>query len=191
MEAVVDGHANIKTVPITGEHLAMNLGACALVAMHLGMSEDVYMKQIDTLQNPESTMKQYQFGGATLLDDSYNANPAGFLGALDTLALFPSNRKRIVITRGMLELGDQSDDLHEKIGGAVAYRADELVIVSKDSEQALRKGVGDKFQTEIKVITEPERLLEYLLSLKKTNSVILLENKLLAGVYDKIIKLVD
>ncbi|MBU0596921.1 UDP-N-acetylmuramoyl-tripeptide--D-alanyl-D-alanine ligase [Patescibacteria group bacterium] len=188
VEVTIDGEVNTKIVPITGEHLVMNLGACSLVAMHLDMKEELYMGQMVTIKNPENTMKQYIFGKATIIDDSYNANPAGFLGALETLALFPSYKRRIVITRGMLELGEESYTLHEKIGGAIAYRADELVIISKDSEEPLRNGVGNKFNTTIQVITEPEKLLEYLLEHRKTDCVILLENKLLAGVYDSIIK---
>ncbi len=54
--------------------------------------------------------------GATLLDDTYNANAASMLAALDTLAQLPVKGRRIAVLGDMLELGDQSPDDHALVG---------------------------------------------------------------------------
>ncbi|MFA7315171.1 MAG: hypothetical protein WC025_04605, partial [Candidatus Magasanikbacteria bacterium] len=85
-------------------------------------------------------------------------------------------KKRIVITRGMLELGDQSDEQHEKIGEEIAYSCDELVIITPDFVDAFKKGISAKYHINVQCIFDQEKLLEYIKTLKTQDCVILLEN---------------
>jgi len=77
-------------------------------------------------------------GGVTLIDDAYNANPASFKAALDTLVTLPANR-RFVIAGGMLELGAQSEAWHRELGADLAIRG--LNGISLVGE--LAKTIGD------------------------------------------------
>ncbi|PIT86952.1 MAG: hypothetical protein COU33_00305, partial [Candidatus Magasanikbacteria bacterium CG10_big_fil_rev_8_21_14_0_10_43_6] len=86
--------------------------------------------------------------------------------------------KRIVITRGMLELANQSVDIHEQIGGEIAFVADTLVIITEDSYTDLARGVGDKYQTEILLLKDHAALLSYIQTLQEQPVVILLENRM-------------
>jgi len=87
------------------------------------------------------------------------------------------DKKRIVVTRGIPELGNSSHEIHIKIGGEIAYIADELIIIDKDNAAALIEGAGSKFNMNIKFIEQPKELLELIKSYKNTSSVILLENR--------------
>ncbi len=70
--------------------------------------------------------------GATLLDDTYNANAASMLAALDTLALLPVEGRRIAVLGDMLELGDESPRDHHRVGRAAAT-ADILIAIGQDA----------------------------------------------------------
>ena len=50
----------------------------------------------------------------TVLDDAYNSNPAGAEAALEVLSAMPA-QKRIVVTPGMIELGDFQAEANESL----------------------------------------------------------------------------
>ncbi len=163
---------------LQGEHNVYNLSACILVAMKCGMLRDEIVNRAEKLKNPERSLRVYDYGDTTIIDDSYNSNPDGFKAALQLLTKYPTNRKRIVITRGMLELGEKSDELHEKIGGEISFVADELIIITPDFIEPLRRGIVEKYRTMIHIKTDVNDLLMYMKSLKETDAVILIENRI-------------
>lgn len=170
---------------ILGDHNALNLGACILAADKLGMTKEEIKTSIENLTRITDLIK---YGECTIINDSYNSNPTGFKAALNFLNAFPSDSKRIVITRGMLELGERSDELHEIIGGEISFVADELVIIKPDFVKPLKKGVVDKYKLDIKEIFDPIKLLEYIKNIKNEKCVILLENKIFSNVMEEILK---
>ncbi len=161
-----------------GAHSCMNLAPCILAAEFLGLSDLEIERQVKTLVPPEAPLHVQSYGQSLIIDDSYNSNPNGFKSALDYLSTFPSHRRRIVVTRGMLELGEKSQEIHEKIGGEITFVADELILISRDFEAPLRRGVGTKYRTKIVLKYKPEELLEYLRTFKDSGAVILVENRI-------------
>lgn len=171
---------------VIGQHNAMNIAPCVMVSKQLGMENNVIIEQVKKLVLPEGTLQKFQYGRSVILDDSYNANPDGFVAALKVLDDFDASWRKIVITRGMLELGDRSEKLHESVGKEISKHADELVIISNDSEAQLRKGVGD--ETRVLSIFEKTELLEYLKKLKDIRAVVLLENRMPVGMIEELKK---
>lgn len=67
-------------------------------------------------------MKMTQLSnGIHLIDDTYNANPASMTQALKTLVLTAKEKTAIAILGDMLELGQDSDQLHRDMGNLVAH----------------------------------------------------------------------
>ncbi len=185
-KSIVYGVEYDMSIPVVGAHNAWNFAAAGLVAGYLGLSYQEINNKAQTLTLPSMTLEQTQYGNCTVINDSYNSNPDGFKAALHLLSSFSSARKKIVITRGMVELGDKSDEIHEDVAGEIDFIADVLVIISEDFSESLQKGVVGKYRTDILLRYESENLLKYVKSLKDTDSVILIENRIPALVYKEI-----
>ncbi len=184
IRATATAHGEERTIeaPVVGRHNAYNIVPAALLAHALGMTKDAIDKRIATLPNGHGSLKEHRYGNAIVLDDSANSNPDGFKAALDVLNTYPSNKKRIVITRGMGELGEQSNELHEQIGGEISFVADELVIITPDFVDAISAGVVGKYKTDIRKIFGHADLVRYIESQKDEEVVILLESRMPSAV---------
>jgi UDP-N-acetylmuramoyl-tripeptide--D-alanyl-D-alanine ligase len=75
-------------------------------------------------------------GGWTILDDTYNASPDTVVAALDLLADLPG--RHVAVLGEMLELGDETDEGHRRVGAHAARRSDRLVVVG-----AAAAGIAD------------------------------------------------
>ena len=163
---------------ITGEYNILNLAPSLLVANYLGFSIEEIKEAVKKIENPKHALHIYNYGKAIIIDDTYNSNPDGFRVAINMLANYHHEYTRIVITRGIIELGELSHDIHEQIGGEVAFIADELVITAPDFIEPLKKGVGTKYNTKVMVKLNSKDLLEFIKNQKEKKSVILLENRI-------------
>lgn len=166
----------IKT-NIIGSHNAMNIAPVILTASHLGFAKNEIEQGAERFKLPEATMQIINYGSSVVIDDSYNANPASFAAALKFLAGYKTNGKKIVISRGMIELGQASLEAHKKIGKLIAEVANEFIIISPDSISALKLGAGD---SNLKIITifEPTKLFKYIKENKNQSNLILLEGRI-------------
>ena len=80
--------------------------------------------------------------GATIIDDTYNSNPAGAAAALKTLTGLQANRK-VVVTPGMVELGNRQNPENRRFGVDASLIADDLLIVGRTNRRALVNGSRD------------------------------------------------
>ena len=87
-------------------------------------------------------MQMREQGNVTIIDDAYNSNPVGSKAAVETLAMFDGIR--ILVTPGMVELGDMEDEYNYKFGIYAADCCDVILIVGKKNREAIQKGVLDK-----------------------------------------------
>ncbi|KKR21902.1 MAG: UDP-N-acetylmuramoyl-tripeptide-D-alanyl-D-alanine ligase [Parcubacteria group bacterium GW2011_GWE2_39_37] len=169
---------------VLGQHNVMNIAPVVIIAKTLGFNNQEIIEQVAKLEAPEGTLRALKYGESVVIDDSYNSNPDGFLAAINILKNYSSDYRKLVITRGMLELGEKSSELHQKIGAEIAKNADELIVISRDSEADLKKGAGEK----IKIIScfSPDELLKLIQQSKTTRSIILLENRMPGSVLNEL-----
>ena len=122
-------------VPGGGRHRAQSLGAvlCALAAS--GRDVQAACNLPDSLI-PGGRGNERQCAGLTLIDDSYNANPASMKAAL--VGLGKRRGRRVAVLGEMLELGADSAALHEDLAAACA-RIDRIVAVGEGIEPLWRK----------------------------------------------------
>ena len=93
---------------LLGELNIRNILLCAGVCLKLGMTGKEIARGIRKLRPVEHRLElKRNPGGITVLDDAFNSNIRGAEQAFRTLRGFPG--KRIVVTPGMVELGDHGD----------------------------------------------------------------------------------
>ncbi|NKB97829.1 MAG: hypothetical protein GKR90_04940 [Pseudomonadales bacterium] len=100
-------------VPGGGEHRAMTLAAVLLATV---LSEGNLAKALELSADlvPKGRGNEVLIGDITIIDDSYNANPASMSAAIQTLCE-RSGRRRIAVLGEMLELGKLGIDTHRAV----------------------------------------------------------------------------
>lgn len=138
----LDGVDVGATVP---DHCHPPNAACAVaVALDLGVSPDDVAARLATLPTVAHRLEPAQGpGGSVLLDDTYNANPAGAQAALARLtALGCPGGRRLVVTPGMVELGRRQEEENTRLGETAGKVATDLVIVGRTNRRALQRGAS-------------------------------------------------
>ena len=128
------------TVKVGGEHFVYN----SLSAIAVSKVFDIPMQDVlNGILEFELTKKRMEMkkakNGALVINDCYNANYDSMKVALDYLGKMPDARK-IAVLGDMLELGDYSKELHEKVGEAVAEnQIDMLICVGNEAKNIAKK----------------------------------------------------
>ena len=121
--------------------------ACAVaVALEAGIPIEEIVRRFGSLPgSPHRLEPGTGPGGFVVLDDTYNANPAGARAALQLLdKLAPAGGRRVVVTPGMVELGPSQRRENALFGRAAAQLADDLVVVGRTNRRALLHGARDR-----------------------------------------------
>ncbi|RTZ58174.1 MAG: UDP-N-acetylmuramoyl-tripeptide--D-alanyl-D-alanine ligase [Gammaproteobacteria bacterium] len=130
------GEVDIR-LPLPGQHNVMNALAAAAAALAGGASLEQIRQGLENMQPVAGRLVVLtDVNGATILDDSYNANPASMAAALDVLAGYPG--EKILVMGDMGELGEDSLEQHEQIGVlAKSKGVDRLLAVGEQSRLAV------------------------------------------------------
>jgi UDP-N-acetylmuramoyl-tripeptide--D-alanyl-D-alanine ligase len=136
------------TLAIAGRHNAKNALAAAACALAAGAPLDAMARGLAAFTpvkgRSRSLAMRWQGQAATLVDDSYNANPDSVLAAIDVLAGLPGPRWLLLGDMG--EVGDQGPAFHAEVGRHAAARGIEAVwTFGKQSEGAARECGGRHF----------------------------------------------
>jgi UDP-N-acetylmuramoyl-tripeptide--D-alanyl-D-alanine ligase len=133
VHADILGHDVTYKLGMPGRHMAMNslavLAAASLAGADLALSA-LSLSQIEPAAGRGARrVLEVASGEATLIDESYNANPASMAAALNVLgsaAVGPHGR-RIAVLGDMLELGPTSPALHRGLNEAIKANHIDLV----------------------------------------------------------------
>lgn len=118
--------------------------ACALgVVLALGIDPESVRGRVATLPEPEHRRAVLTgTTGATVIDDTFNSNPAGAEAALGLLESVHQGGKKVVVTPGMVELGARQSEENRMFGSRAAEVADVVIIVGRTNRRDLLEGAG-------------------------------------------------
>ena len=137
-----------------GRHLAENALAVLLAAHAVGVDLDQAAAALPFFQAQQGRGERVAIatpdGPITIIDESYNANPASMRAALSlagTLAPADDGR-RIAVLGDMLELGPRSGELHAALADEIASNHFDLVLAAGPMMRALADALEDKVPVE-------------------------------------------
>ncbi len=130
------------SLPLSGRHNVANALAAAACATAAGATLAQIADGLGSLQPVAGRLSPTVLpGGATIIDDSYNANPGSMKAAIDTLRQFSSSKEqghKILVMGDMAELGEDEAEMHGEIGRyAAAHGVDRLFATGPLSANAV------------------------------------------------------
>lgn len=90
------------------------------------------------------------------LRDAYNSNPTGFEAALEVLKDLPATR-RILITPGMIELGDMQYEENKRLAHLAATVCDVVFVVGHTNREAIMAGLAEASFPRTKIVLSDTR----------------------------------
>ena len=135
----------LVTFPLNGRHNILNALAAAAVGHQMGMSAEQIAKSLSSVATPPQRGEVLRFAaGFTVVNDSYNSNPAALLSMIDTLVDGSTGAKRRVVVAGeMLELGENAESIHRDLGRQIAGMGIDLMVGVRGLAQQLVEGARE------------------------------------------------
>jgi UDP-N-acetylmuramoyl-tripeptide--D-alanyl-D-alanine ligase len=120
---------------------ASNLAVAIGISLALGIDPSVFATRMADLPVPEHRQTvSVADGGFSIIDDTFNSNPAGARRGLEVLATAGEGGMTVVVTPGMVELGPRQRQENRDFARLAVAMAKHLVIVGRTNRAALREG---------------------------------------------------
>ena len=136
LKVTTPGGAFEVTLAAAGEHNVRNALAAIACALAAGIDEGTIVRGLESFAPVGGRLQRKQAScGATVIDDTYNANPDSMRAAIDVLAAYPA--PRILVIGDMGEVGTQGREFTEEIGAYAQSRGIETVLATGELSRHL------------------------------------------------------
>jgi UDP-N-acetylmuramoyl-tripeptide--D-alanyl-D-alanine ligase len=141
--ALIHGRRQEYDIGIAGRHWAVNSLAVLGAVEALGADVAAAAEALADLKPLDGRGRVHRLkigkGTLTLIDESYNANPASMRAAIETLARVPPGRngRRIAVIGDMRELGTRSAAFHAELAQPIAAQGIDLVFAAGEDTRHL------------------------------------------------------
>ncbi len=128
---------------LLGAHNVTNILLGLAVGCETGLRLRQMMHAVARIEPVPHRLQLRREGPVTVIDDAFNANPVGARNAVEILGAFRSGR-RIVVTPGMIELGERQQEENRALGAYIADHADVALLVGRKQTAPIREGLRSK-----------------------------------------------
>ena len=160
-------------VPLRGVHNLRNAMLAIAVAREAGIALDAIARGIASMPAPPMRVNFESHGAVTVINDAYNSNPGSARAALELLEHAGAGRQRVAVLGTMLELGAQTDRLHDEIARAALAAPLEMVVGVGGFADALARVAPDDGR--VAAGADPAAAWEAMRSRLRPDAVILLK----------------
>lgn len=138
---VIDQVSTRVRLPVLGQAMVRNALLAAAAARAAGASVDAIQQGLAALKPVAGRVFPMSQSWGTLIDDSYNANPASVKAAIDVLAEFSG--RRLLVLGAMAELGPDSAALHREVGEYARSKGLDCLLVCGEVALPASEGAGE------------------------------------------------
>lgn len=179
-------HGDGEIIPIQAEvfgtHNAEDMALAITLALKLGVPASTIAASLRNVKPVKNRLQPLKVGKYTVLDDGYNSNPDGFANALKILSIYKkaTGGKGILVTPGIIELGDKHDEVHTELGKKAAEKADVVLAVVPERIQSFVQAFKEHAPEKSLLISvaSKDKAWEWIFANAAENDVILFENDL-------------
>jgi UDP-N-acetylmuramoyl-tripeptide--D-alanyl-D-alanine ligase len=174
-----DGEVVPVHLSLLGRAAVSNAVAAAAMADRLGVARAGIARACASIPHVRHRLEpRTGDGGVTVIDDAFNSNPIGATGALEVLAM--SKGRRILVTPGMIELGEKEESANYEFGLQAAKSCDLAVLIGVNRIEPIRRGLleGGMMDENVWIAATLTEGLERLQTVLKSGDTMLLENDL-------------
>jgi UDP-N-acetylmuramoyl-tripeptide--D-alanyl-D-alanine ligase len=165
---------------LLGAHNVQNLLLAVGVAHHFGIRLKTMALAAARIEPVEHRLELKRRGDLFVIDDAFNSNPVGAKNAVEILSRFNSGQ-RIIITPGMVELGEIEEKENRKFGKAIGKaNLDLIVLVGEERAKPILEGIKteDSAAMNVRVVHSLYEANELVQKHARAGDVILYENDL-------------
>lgn len=125
---------------LLGVHNVINVVLSIAMSKNFGLTYGQIKAGLSNVVATDHRLQLKKVADYLVIDNAYNSNPVSFRCAVDALCLFENVRK-IVITPGVVEQGENSYKENYRLGQYMASRVDCVYVVNKVNRKALCDGI--------------------------------------------------
>ena len=137
-----DGESERFSMKLVGMHNVINVMGAIAVAHEFDIPLSELRIPVRRIQSVPHRMEMKNHGDVTIIDDAFNSNPIGSKAAVETLAIMDG--MRILITPGMVELGEDEAEYNRKFGTYAADCCDRIFLVGRKHTEPIKEGILSK-----------------------------------------------
>lgn len=165
------------TSGLIGRHHVGFLAFVSALALSFGLTEQQVSGGISKTKPFEHRMQPYPLNGGWVIDDTYNGNLEGLRAGAGLLAELKATRK-IYVTPGLVEQGDESERVHIEAGRLIADANPDVVVLMKNSvTNYIKQGLEDgAFQGELRIEENPLDFYTNLSHFVASGDIVLMQN---------------
>lgn len=113
---------------LLGAHNVQNILLGFGVGLTFGLRMETMALAASRIEPVEHRLELKPAGRYTVIDDAFNSNPVGAANAVEVLSRFTGGR-RVIVTPGMVELGEREEEENRRFGEAIGRSGIELAIL--------------------------------------------------------------
>ncbi len=165
------------SISLLGRHNVENTLSAIALAKEFEIDIPDIVKSLKFLKPIPHRLEIVKEDNITFLDDSYNSNFIGFKNALEILKGYKDYR--ILITPGMIELGNESDNLNYKLCPFIKDSVDEVIFIKNGIVDSIIKGLEELEYDNFKIFNSFKEAKNYVKEkYVEQKVVVLIENDL-------------